>query len=42
LVGRPLDNPEIKPVEVSLSCPRDLNAESHACGGAGQKLAARA
>jgi len=42
LVRRSFDDPEKELFEVSLSSPRDLNAESHACGGADQKLAARA
>jgi hypothetical protein len=42
LVGRPFDDPEIELFQVSLGRPRDLNAESHAYGGADRTLAARA
>jgi hypothetical protein len=41
-VGRPFGDPEIELFEVSLSRPRDLNAESHAYGEVDRTLAARA
>jgi hypothetical protein len=40
-VGRSFDDPEIALFQVSLGRPRDLNAESHAYGGADRTLAAR-